>query len=786
MAVRLQRLLLMIAGITLTCTPIVSQSSRSLTPSLSDCLIITVLRLKNAECRNRNLKVIPGDLDRDIKVLEFSDNQLTLLGMDAFRNYRSLQEIYLAHNRIDAIAPDAFRGLTNLQMLDLEGNQLTFVPSQAFGHVSTVRILIMKNNPIRYVAADAFRHLRNIEELNFENCWLKGIHPDAFRRLNRLNEINLVNNELKGLDAQTVLPPSVNVVRLYRNPWRCDCRLRWLRRWISSTGVNWDFAHNTPTCAAPEAVQGRAWKALSTAQFSCATRILGNSSVFLVQLGGGANVTLDCNAFGDPRPHVTWMYESTVITPDTDKGKYVMMEVDAVSDTDVHSALTVSFVAPEDAGDYRCVANNSAGRSEITYRITVMKSAPPPDAGFSIFPFSITTIAVIAGTGTVVILLLAAIVICCVRAQDHKRRKYKVREHKYTADATKRVESTEELHRDDGGMKDDMPVSLPSTQLLLGETLDVESIADDTSEFKMKIFTYPERPKEHDNRNKQVVMQSCPYPTMHQSFVDGRCDDSIVLPVAPDLISHEPHSPYIQKTVLANDVAGNDRRRTEEKRYVASRDLKPAIKLYNSALYHSADSLNSLLSQSAEPRNARMRTKHPVTFSENVRVQTIPGKFECEAISHPIPGHDRSLCRNPICNRIHTGSLTLPRQHNVNGCEPSAGARVAIGNGCVKMTCNSSGKQGVALDPLLRPSAAITASLVKSLRCSPRLSVMPERSSSLQNGVTTVDRRKKPSLRTFASSSLDDILSPPFQYENDTAASNGDGVSDTSHKDTVV
>ena len=789
MAVRLQRLLLMITGIILTCPPIVSQSSRSLSPSPSDCLIITVLRLKNAECRNRNLKVIPADLDRDIKVLKFSDNQLTLLGMDEFRSYRSLQEIYLAHNRIDAIAPDAFRGLTNLQLLDLEGNELTFVPSQAFTYVATMRILIMKSNPIRYVPADAFRHLRNIEELNFENCWLKGVHPDAFRRLNRLNEINLVNNELKGLDVQMVLPPSVNVVRLYRNPWRCDCRLRWLLQWVSSTGVNWDFTRKTPTCAAPSAVQGRSWKELSSAQFSCAARILGNSSVFLTPLAGGANVTLDCNAFGDPQPRVTWMYKSTVIGADMDTGKYLVVEI--ISDTDIHSALTVLYVGREDAGDYRCVANNTAGMSEITYRITVTNSAPPPDTGFPLFPFSITIIAVIAGTGTVIILLLATIIICCLRAHDRKRRKYKVREHKYKDGAAKCVESTEDL-RDEDSVKDDMPVSLPSTQLLLGETLDVESIADDTSEFKMKIFTYPERPKERENRNKHGVMatQSCTYPTMHQSLVDGRSDESIILPVAPDLISHEPHSPYIQKTAISNDVAVNNRRRAEENRYVASRDLKPAIKLYSSALCHSADSLNSLLSQSAEPRNSnrRTRTKHPVTFSENVRVQTIPGKFECQAISHPIPGHDRSLCRNPICNQIHTGGMTLPRQNvlNANGCKSTAGVRAAIGNGCVKMTCNSSGKQRVALDPLLRPSAAITASLVKSLRCSPRLSAMPERSSSLQNGVTTVDRRKKPSLRAFASSSLDDILSPPFQYENDHVASNGDGVNDTAHKDTVV
>ena len=112
--------------------------------------------------------------------------------------------------------------------------------------------------------------------MNFEDCWIEYIHPGAFSSLTRLSALNLVNNELRTVDSamRSTLASTLRVVRLYRNPWTCDCRLRWLRRWVvssssSSTTINWDFASNTPTCAAPALLRGVAWRHLNADQFAC-------------------------------------------------------------------------------------------------------------------------------------------------------------------------------------------------------------------------------------------------------------------------------------------------------------------------------------------------------------------------------------------------------------------------------------------------------------------------------------------------------------------------------------
>jgi len=312
------------------------------------------------------------------QVLRFADNELTFLGIDTFHSYQALQHIYLGRNRIQTVAPDAFRALRNLQILDLEANRLRTVPTSAFGHVSSVRILSLKSNPITYIAADAFRPLVNLEELNLENCWLNRIQPGAFAGLTLLGELNLVNNELAGLpaDMRSDLPPTLTVLRLHRNPWRCDCRLRWLRRFVdggrSSTSINWDFAaRNTPVCSDPELLRGVSWRHLAANQFACPpTQIVGNGTTS-VELHVGSDASITCVVGGDPSPIVTWMKGTSYVAAEL----VVQRTEDATTDDDpsrLHSVLQLTSVTPQDAGDYKCVAANPAGRSEVTYKVWVI------------------------------------------------------------------------------------------------------------------------------------------------------------------------------------------------------------------------------------------------------------------------------------------------------------------------------------------------------------------------------------------------------------------------------
>ena len=65
----------------------------------------------------------------------------------------------------------------------------------------------------------------------------------------------------------------------------------------------------------------------------------------------GDNVTLSCNASGNPVPTITWTRNGSVLT-----SSVVRISFGAES-----RELTITGINRADSGEYRCVANNSEG-----------------------------------------------------------------------------------------------------------------------------------------------------------------------------------------------------------------------------------------------------------------------------------------------------------------------------------------------------------------------------------------------------------------------------------------
>ena len=65
----------------------------------------------------------------------------------------------------------------------------------------------------------------------------------------------------------------------------------------------------------------------------------------------GDNVTLSCNASGNPVPTITWTRNGSVLTS----------SVPRISFGAESRELTITTINKADSGEYRCVANNSEG-----------------------------------------------------------------------------------------------------------------------------------------------------------------------------------------------------------------------------------------------------------------------------------------------------------------------------------------------------------------------------------------------------------------------------------------
>ena len=61
------------------------------------------------------------------------------------------------------------------------------------------------------------------------------------------------------------------------------------------------------------------------------------------------NVTLSCNASGNPTPSISWTKDGTALNSPR------------ISLSSDNKQLTITNVNRDDSGDYRCVANNSVG-----------------------------------------------------------------------------------------------------------------------------------------------------------------------------------------------------------------------------------------------------------------------------------------------------------------------------------------------------------------------------------------------------------------------------------------
>jgi len=248
------------------------------------CQVVTIFGLKTSDCERLGLTSVPVDLDADVKVMRLADNRIATVRDDAFAVYSTLQQLHLARNRIVLISRGAFRGLRNLQIVDLSGNRLTAVRADGFlRHLASVRSLSLAANPIVAVDAAALRPLVRLERLSLASCRLTRLDGHLFAAAPRLSDVDISGNRLSSLpgDVERHLPAGLRVFRFYGNPWTCDCRLRWLRRWTTTRRgvVSWDFApRKTPTCAAPPLLRSVSWKHLAVDQFACPTSIVLNSS----------------------------------------------------------------------------------------------------------------------------------------------------------------------------------------------------------------------------------------------------------------------------------------------------------------------------------------------------------------------------------------------------------------------------------------------------------------------------------------------------------------------------
>ncbi|XP_037915556.1 protein slit isoform X1 [Hermetia illucens] len=214
------------------------------------------------DCREKSLTNVPQSLPDDTTELRLEQNYITELPPKAFANFRRLRRIDLSNNNISRMAHDAFSGLKALTTLVLYGNKIKDLPSGVFKGLSSLQLLLLNANEI--------------------SC----IRKDTFRDLHSLSLLSLYDNNIQSMGNGTFdSMKSIQTLHLARNPFICDCNLRWLADYLHKNPIETSGAR----CDAPKRMHRRRIEALRDEKFKC-------TDEYRTKYAGECRIDIECPA----------------------------------------------------------------------------------------------------------------------------------------------------------------------------------------------------------------------------------------------------------------------------------------------------------------------------------------------------------------------------------------------------------------------------------------------------------------------------------------------------------
>ncbi|XP_017694902.1 PREDICTED: leucine-rich repeat LGI family member 4-like, partial [Lepidothrix coronata] len=160
------------------------------------------------------------------------------------------------------------RGLPpRLATLSLVRWHIEVLAEGSFRHTPTLQLLLVTAGSLGTIGDGAFAGLVFLEYLFIEDNEVGTIEPTALRGLRGLLFLSLANNRLETLPQGLFQGlETLSHLDLRGNPFRCDCRLRWLLSWLGTVPSSPETAGR---CRSPSPHQGTPLAHLDPQDFQC-------------------------------------------------------------------------------------------------------------------------------------------------------------------------------------------------------------------------------------------------------------------------------------------------------------------------------------------------------------------------------------------------------------------------------------------------------------------------------------------------------------------------------------
>jgi len=182
------------------------------------------------DCREKSLEALPQNLPENTNQLRFSYNQLDSVAAFAFADFTTLKMINLNYNGIQEIDWQAFVGMEGLKSLHLQHNKITTIHQDTFQVLRSLEVLFLQNNEITCLKRNTFQGLHSLTTLSLYGNKLQSLPEGIFYPLRTLFNLYLANN-----------------------PLQCDCRLRWLTKYLRRKEA---VEKSDVKCYGPQSVAG--------------------------------------------------------------------------------------------------------------------------------------------------------------------------------------------------------------------------------------------------------------------------------------------------------------------------------------------------------------------------------------------------------------------------------------------------------------------------------------------------------------------------------------------------
>lgn len=347
-------------------------SLRQLTLNYNRC----ILRLHSASIRWLNLSRLHMTHSQ-IDDTSFLVNS-TLLEVDLSGNvpsgevlWSSLRlsktEILYARNlNLGSMPVDSLAWLTSARVLDLSENRLSVIRAEAFSATPQLHHLNLAYNSIGRLARDFGRYLRNLKSLNLSGNALRFLYDESLLGMARLEILDLSRNLLQFISESLFRLASV-ITRIEGNPLHCNCQLLWYRNWLQRENVT----STAVTCASPFA---RPLVSTNDDQLHCSP-----PSIFplpkVMNVTEGDDLLLSCTAMSDPLASITWSNEQDSmlmsVTPSVTQDRRV---------TTMRAVLGLKRVSLGNGGTYVCQATTVVGNASASVTVNVLRRVTASDS----------------------------------------------------------------------------------------------------------------------------------------------------------------------------------------------------------------------------------------------------------------------------------------------------------------------------------------------------------------------------------------------------------------------